>query len=350
MHRAGREPKLFVLNCNRLPPPAPRRIQIAPRRSPVRARLASSRGATGGYPRSRATCPEVGRDGPCPGGSAARRSAGCRSRGAAELPGALAPGRGMGLEPLAAIRRAPPPPAAKSGADRRLAAAPRRPPQPRPDGSPQGLASEPPRGRPGSAMAGEGVHKPTDAAALAGAAYPHPGAHGAARLFHSLHQFAVPQRARFIFGVRRDRFTELRRQELSPLQIGMLYGRSPGQVQAAVIGHAARACASRGTHQVDSRRHRPSCCSPASSRRSRGGSSRRATTARPRPTTTARTAGSCQGAAQLRPQPRAVCGRRAHRLRRLRAAAAAAPALRRDERVFERAARAGRAVWFPRRC
>ena len=53
--------------------------------------------------------------------------------------------------------------------------------------------------------------------------------------FHSLHQFAVPQRARFIFGVRRDRFTELRRQELSPLQIGMLYGRSPGQVQAAVM-------------------------------------------------------------------------------------------------------------------
>ena len=55
-------------------------------------------------------------------------------------------------------------------------------------------------------------------------------------LFHSLHQFAVPNRSRRIFGVARDEYLRLRRSELSPIQIGMLYGRSPAQVQAAVIG------------------------------------------------------------------------------------------------------------------
>jgi Tol biopolymer transport system component len=53
--------------------------------------------------------------------------------------------------------------------------------------------------------------------------------------FHSLHQFAVPARARQIFGVSKDRYLALRRSELSPIQIGMLYGRSPAQVQTAVI-------------------------------------------------------------------------------------------------------------------
>ena len=53
--------------------------------------------------------------------------------------------------------------------------------------------------------------------------------------FHSLHQFAVPGRARHIFGVSKERYLALRRSELSPIQIGMLYGRSPAQVQAAVI-------------------------------------------------------------------------------------------------------------------
>jgi Tol biopolymer transport system component len=54
-------------------------------------------------------------------------------------------------------------------------------------------------------------------------------------LFHSLHQFAVPNRSARIFGVERDEYLRLRRSELSPVQIGMLYGRSPAQVQAAVI-------------------------------------------------------------------------------------------------------------------
>jgi Tol biopolymer transport system component len=53
--------------------------------------------------------------------------------------------------------------------------------------------------------------------------------------FHSLHQFAVPARARRIFGTSRAHYLALRRAELSPIQIGMLYGRSPPQVQAAVI-------------------------------------------------------------------------------------------------------------------
>ena len=53
--------------------------------------------------------------------------------------------------------------------------------------------------------------------------------------FHSLHQFAVPARARRIFGLSKEPYLALRRAELSPIQIGMLYGRSPGQVQTAVI-------------------------------------------------------------------------------------------------------------------
>ncbi|HEX6391793.1 MAG TPA: hypothetical protein VFZ89_20165, partial [Solirubrobacteraceae bacterium] len=46
-------------------------------------------------------------------------------------------------------------------------------------------------------------------------------------LFHSLHQTAIPARARWIFGVRSNReFLRLRRAELSPLQIGELHRRS----------------------------------------------------------------------------------------------------------------------------
>lgn len=46
-------------------------------------------------------------------------------------------------------------------------------------------------------------------------------------LFHSLHQTTIPERARQIFGVRRVQdFLLLRRAEISPLQIGELYGRT----------------------------------------------------------------------------------------------------------------------------
>ena len=53
--------------------------------------------------------------------------------------------------------------------------------------------------------------------------------------FHSLHQFAIPSAAPDIFGVTDARFRELRREELSPLAIGRLHGRSPGEVQAMAI-------------------------------------------------------------------------------------------------------------------
>lgn len=53
--------------------------------------------------------------------------------------------------------------------------------------------------------------------------------------FHSLHQFAVPSAAPDIFGVTDARFRALRRQELSPLSIGRLHGRSPGAVEGASI-------------------------------------------------------------------------------------------------------------------
>ena len=65
--------------------------------------------------------------------------------------------------------------------------------------------------------------------------------------FHSLHQFAVPARARRIFGTSRTRYLALRRAELSPIQIGMLYGRSPPQVQASVIA-TLRERAAAGVH------------------------------------------------------------------------------------------------------
>ncbi len=53
--------------------------------------------------------------------------------------------------------------------------------------------------------------------------------------FHSLHQFAIPSAAPDIFGVTDARFRELRRSELSPLAIGRLHSRYPGQVQAMAI-------------------------------------------------------------------------------------------------------------------
>ena len=55
-------------------------------------------------------------------------------------------------------------------------------------------------------------------------------------LFHSLHQSAVPRRARFIFGTAgTEDYLRLRRAELSPLQIGRLHGRSDARVRARVI-------------------------------------------------------------------------------------------------------------------
>jgi Tol biopolymer transport system component len=53
--------------------------------------------------------------------------------------------------------------------------------------------------------------------------------------FHSLHQFAIASEAPDIFGVTDVEFRALRRAELSPLAIGRLHGRSPGEVEAMCI-------------------------------------------------------------------------------------------------------------------
>jgi len=53
-------------------------------------------------------------------------------------------------------------------------------------------------------------------------------------LFHALHQTAIPDRARQIFGVPSQlQFIRLRRAELSPVQIGDLYGRARVELQRA---------------------------------------------------------------------------------------------------------------------
>lgn len=50
-------------------------------------------------------------------------------------------------------------------------------------------------------------------------------------LFHSLHQLAIPDRARWIFGTRSvEEYLRLRRGELSPQQIGRLHGRTQKQM------------------------------------------------------------------------------------------------------------------------
>jgi Tol biopolymer transport system component len=53
--------------------------------------------------------------------------------------------------------------------------------------------------------------------------------------FHSLHQFAIPSAAPDIFGVTDAAFRALRRQELSPLAIGRMHGRSPGRIEGGAI-------------------------------------------------------------------------------------------------------------------
>jgi hypothetical protein len=53
--------------------------------------------------------------------------------------------------------------------------------------------------------------------------------------FHSLHQFAIPSAAPDVFGVTDAQFRALRRQELSPLAIGRLHGRSPGRIEGGAI-------------------------------------------------------------------------------------------------------------------
>jgi Tol biopolymer transport system component len=65
-------------------------------------------------------------------------------------------------------------------------------------------------------------------------------------LFHGLHQTAIPGRARAIFGVRtQEQFLRLRRSELSPLQIGELFGRARVQMRRGCVD-ALRDAAAKG--------------------------------------------------------------------------------------------------------
>jgi Tol biopolymer transport system component len=68
-------------------------------------------------------------------------------------------------------------------------------------------------------------------------------------LFHALHQTAIPNRATWIFGVRsREQFLKLRRSELSPLQIGELFGRAGVDMQRGCV-RALRDAAARGVRR-----------------------------------------------------------------------------------------------------
>lgn len=65
-------------------------------------------------------------------------------------------------------------------------------------------------------------------------------------LFHSLHQLAIPDRATSIFGTpTKERYLALRRAEVSPMEIGRLYGRPQASVQARAA-RALRDAAARG--------------------------------------------------------------------------------------------------------
>lgn len=68
-------------------------------------------------------------------------------------------------------------------------------------------------------------------------------------LFHALHQTAVAASAEQIFGVRsQEEFLDLRRAELSPLQIGDLHGRTRTQMRRGVA-QALEAAAGRGVRR-----------------------------------------------------------------------------------------------------
>lgn len=68
-------------------------------------------------------------------------------------------------------------------------------------------------------------------------------------LFHALHQTAVPDHARWIFGVRTEEdWFNLRRAELSPLQIGELHGRTRTMMRKRTA-EVLRAAAAKGVRR-----------------------------------------------------------------------------------------------------
>ena len=157
----------------------------------------------------------------------------------------------MGVEPLAPLRRDAALPAAEDQAQRRLAAAARRPPQPRGAGPPPRLARGAPRRGTCRALARQGVRRAPAAPAQPSAAHAHAGSHVAA------HVLPLPAPVR---GAR-ARAADLRLGE------GALSGAAPRRAQpdpdrdavralaltGAVRGdrHAARARAVRRAHALD---------------------------------------------------------------------------------------------------
>ncbi len=67
-------------------------------------------------------------------------------------------------------------------------------------------------------------------------------------IFHSLHQSAIPNRARWIFGAAREEFLRERRGELSPLQIGRRNGRTNASMRRRAE-QTLRAMAARGVRE-----------------------------------------------------------------------------------------------------
>lgn len=77
--------------------------------------------------------------------------------------------------------------------------------------------------------------------------------------FHFYHGIGIPTRAPALFGVTREEFIRLRKQDgLTPLQIGAAHGRDPTQIRASIAAllrrNADRAVATRSSPPAQARR------------------------------------------------------------------------------------------------
>ena len=170
------------------------------------------------------------------GGRQAHRHEVGRLRRAEERARALAPARGLGLQPLAPLRRDAPLRPARHHArrlweqlrddHRSLAQLASRHGWPDPRKLATALTA------PEAAKVGPARAKLLRERALRTITQGHLAQH---LFFHSLHQFGIASEAPAIFGVTDVEFRRLRRAELSPLAIARLHGRSPGQVEALAI-------------------------------------------------------------------------------------------------------------------
>ena len=146
----------------------------------------------------------------------------------------------------------PPVPAAPHQAQRRLAAAARRPPQPRPArraataGARSACAA-----RTRGALARRGLGRAACGCCEAERCGRSRRGTWPSTCSSTRCTSSRSRDGRGAYSARRAaHYLGLRRAELSPIQIGMLYGRSPAQVQAAVIANAPRACPRRRAHAL----------------------------------------------------------------------------------------------------